>query len=643
MMIGFFTDPNPGELIFSACARFGERMRYPNIVSVAQELFGIKGASVLVDFPNRLEHLISVLPPGHKYTVDDIIDDHTLFPFYALFLPPERVQLLRKDMRGDDENHIRERLGIKAGRLSSPMYLRFCPTCVKEDRKRHGETYWHRNHQIAGIEVCSVHAVFLEITKTPWRDVRNPARLISAERSIHQISPRSLDLANTQDQILLKLARDASWLLKQRLQAPGIKALRDRYYNRLLEHGYAYYNGRIRTTKLVEDFIKYYSQELLEKIQCPIRNSNQCWLLRLLHPHRGSSAQNPLRHLLLITFLGYTAEQFFTSPQEFKPFGDGPWPCLNHASRHFGEMRITNCKIADDLGHKGRPLGMFRCQCGFIYTRTGPDTSVEDLFRKDSVMSYGNTWENFLRKNWNNLTITVQEIADKLSVSHLTVTRHAIRLQLPMNTLGARVVSINVIKRFKTSRKMLQESLKSYRSRWINIVQATPGATRNHLIVKNSYIYLWLRRNDSKWLEAHLPPPRKYVHRMYRLDWGNIDSELSAAIELATTRIRSLPGRPLRVSITALIKIVGHKSWIERYLDRLPATFQAIETHLELPEEFELRKVKWANEQYKQEGIHPTRSQFVKRASISPKAGSAPKVQSAINAVIEILARSSPG
>jgi hypothetical protein len=636
-MIGFFTDPNPDELIFSSCARFGERMGYPNIVTVIQELFGSKGGSILVDFPNRLEHLISVLPPGHKYTVDTIIDDHTLFPYHALFLPPERVHLLRKEMHGADENRIRERLGLKATRLDTPMYLRFCPACVKEDRKRPSGTYWHRSHQIAGIEVCSVHAVFLEISKTPWRNISNPARLISAERSVHQISPRSLDLADIHEQILLKLARDASWLLNQRLPAPGIRVIRKRYYNVLLEQGYAYYNGRIRTTKLVEDFIKHYSQEFLEKIQCPISNLNQCWLLRLLHPHRGAAVQNPLRHLLLMTFLGYTAEEFFTSHQEFKPFGEGPWPCLNHAAKHFGERRITNCKIADDLGHKGKPLGIFRCQCGFIYTRTGPDTSVEDRFRKNSIMSYGKTWENFLSKNWNNLTLTVQEIADKLGVSHLTVTRHAIRLQLPMNTLGARAVSIKVIKRYKTSRKMLQELVESYRSRWINIVQSAPEATRNYLIVKNSYTYLWLRRNDSKWLEAHLPRARKHVQPAYRLDWKSIDSEFSVAVGLAATEIRSSSDRHPRVSLTAIIKIVGHKSWIEQHLDKLPATARAIKTHVELPEKFELRKVKWATEQYQREKFCPTRHQFARRAGISPKAGSSPVVQTAIDAALEKL------
>jgi len=39
--------------------------------------------------------------------------------------------------------------------------MRVCPLCVKEDRERYGETYWHLSHQLQGIDVCHKHGCYL--------------------------------------------------------------------------------------------------------------------------------------------------------------------------------------------------------------------------------------------------------------------------------------------------------------------------------------------------------------------------------------------------------------------------------------------------------------------------------------------------
>jgi hypothetical protein len=76
-MITCFPDPYPDELLYSICARYGERVRYPNQRKfLIQELFGSKCSSATVGLPCHLAHLISVLPPGHSYTVKRLIDNH---------------------------------------------------------------------------------------------------------------------------------------------------------------------------------------------------------------------------------------------------------------------------------------------------------------------------------------------------------------------------------------------------------------------------------------------------------------------------------------------------------------------------------------------------------------------------------------
>lgn len=40
---------------------------------------------------------------------------------------------------------------------SITRHLRYCPICAADDRKAHGETYWHRSHQLFGVNICPVH------------------------------------------------------------------------------------------------------------------------------------------------------------------------------------------------------------------------------------------------------------------------------------------------------------------------------------------------------------------------------------------------------------------------------------------------------------------------------------------------------
>src|SRR5436305_12964341 len=146
-MICVFPDPHPDELLYSVCARYNDLMQYPNSTTATRDFFGAGFISAVVDLPNNIDYLISELPPGHLYTADYFIDNHTLFPLYAPFLQRERARVVRDGMRRVGENQIYEHIGLTASSVPQPQWLRFCPKCVEADRNSFGETYWHRIHQ----------------------------------------------------------------------------------------------------------------------------------------------------------------------------------------------------------------------------------------------------------------------------------------------------------------------------------------------------------------------------------------------------------------------------------------------------------------------------------------------------------------
>jgi len=64
-MIPHFPTPHPDELLYSLCARYGDRTRYWNKGVISLELFGLKDATATIDLPSRLGYLVKNLPAGH--------------------------------------------------------------------------------------------------------------------------------------------------------------------------------------------------------------------------------------------------------------------------------------------------------------------------------------------------------------------------------------------------------------------------------------------------------------------------------------------------------------------------------------------------------------------------------------------------
>src|SRR6266567_9363391 len=132
-MIGCFPTVYPDELFYSACARFSDRMQYTSRYAPLKDLFGTVNVKAIADLPSHLETFLNRLPPEHQYTIDTLIDNHTLFPFYRPFLKRDWQQRVRECMQNNDGHVIHALLGSTHNNLYSLGYLRFCPQCVEAD------------------------------------------------------------------------------------------------------------------------------------------------------------------------------------------------------------------------------------------------------------------------------------------------------------------------------------------------------------------------------------------------------------------------------------------------------------------------------------------------------------------------------
>jgi len=392
-MIGLFPDPYPGEIFYSICARFADRAPYRSAYATLEALFG-KRIRTIVELPGNLNYLVSILPPGSRYDVECFIRDHTLFPLYELFLPEERVKTIRNGMGIDRIHGSHLRVGAAAG-IKANKYLMYCPLCVEEDRDNYGECYWHREHQVPGIKVCAEHSVWLEESNISTDELR---KFISAEKAIKEtISP--LDKANKSFEYLRAIACDVQWVFREgKFHIQGDNAIRERYISALIKCGFSTYSGNVKTIQLVEAFTAHYPQDFLRELGCELEGRHKRnWVARISQAYQ---MQHPIRHLLMIQFLGLSTEEFFRSSNQSKPFGEGPWYCLNPICNGYKHATIKEIHIGVSRKKGRNPIATLECpSCGYTYCRVGPDRDEQDKYR-GKVIRYGNQWDTQLKQLW---------------------------------------------------------------------------------------------------------------------------------------------------------------------------------------------------------------------------------------------------
>lgn len=164
-MLGWFPELYPDELLASACARYTDRLEYPTQHTAVRELFGAGCSRVAYDVPGHLNHLVGQLPSQGSYSPQEILYKHTLFPFYVSLHSAERVAQLERQIGEAPSTVIYKAVGMIQYRKRCVELLRFCLKCALEDEVLYGEPYWHRNHQLPGVLVCTKHGEFLRPTK----------------------------------------------------------------------------------------------------------------------------------------------------------------------------------------------------------------------------------------------------------------------------------------------------------------------------------------------------------------------------------------------------------------------------------------------------------------------------------------------
>jgi len=645
-MIGFLPEPYPDELLFSVISRYAELTNYQNVRRLNMELFDSRGLQLPVAIPANLASLVAKLPIGHNFSVERLINEHTLLPLFAPFISRQRYQLVRNDMKANRAAQAHGRLGINnfKGLLK---FFRYCPQCVTDDRRNYKETYWHRLHHIASIDLCPLHDAYLKDSHTSVSFINRSAVFLTAEEAL---KGADLSYQTEVDEHLRivqkKLANNASWLLEHHDCRGYQHSNRNFYLKLLFKRRLCTFSGTVKRKRLVSELTSYYSSDLLKRLNCEVTSKagHDDWLVKLVH--RRERAIQPIHHLLMLQFLSASASElvekstvdcsvFETSVVgDPNPFGRGPWPCLNATAQHFKQDVVVICEVLSAQRYPRPPRGIFRCSCGFVYSRLGPEKSASDRYKHERYINFGEHWDNTVKEMiaaaW-----TTNKIARALGIS-----RRIIKLQLAR--LGLNVAHRNIscvpskprdLRRIPAAD--FEERRQVQRSKLLAIRLENPKFSRSKIRLEYSAVYSWLYVHDRDWLLANLPPRLLSSDTIRpKSKWLLKDAKLAEAVTVEAARLRALCGRPEIISETAIASNLGILHVWSKRRHVLPLTSIRLHEVAETWEGLALRRVDWAAQCFAEQGLSPAWWRIVQLAGISGKLARIPTIRAAIDQAV---------
>lgn len=589
------------------------------------DLYGVSTPSAVVDLPSHIDRLIKTLPVHSKYTSEGFIYGHTLYPFYAPFLPPDRSRLVFERMKGDLGGTLHCMTGIMASAFPVPRYLRFCPECNKSDYHAYGELYWHRVHQIPGVLVCPEHKVMLKSSTVLYRGL-NKHEYVSADfENCPSESSNSLLPVEVLDR-LFKISMDCKWLLENKLESRNLNWFKDNYIAYLASKDLVSPKGFVDKEILTGQFIAFFGAELLRLLHSEFDSGTEStWIKSIVRKHRKTF--HPIRHLLMIRFLTGSMESFFGNDLTYRPFGETPWPCLNSTSPHYLESVIENIEITT-CSKTSKPVGTFQCSCGFVYSRRGPDETEKDRLRVGRTKSFGSIWEAELKSCLQEKDLGLRAIARKMKCDTKTVIKYADKLGL------------NLIWRTKECRQPKNrpinhsKAINEYRSKWEDFISSYPYLQVTSLRKIRPGLYMWLYRHDREWLKG-ISPHREKIHcENRRVDWMARDMSLLGQVKLALESILRSEEKPVRITVGRVGKIVGVNALFEKHLEKLPETKDYLLSIIETRESFQCRRVRWAAKCLSEKGEEVKAWKIIRLAGIRP--GTSKEVDEEIERLVSL-------
>ncbi|USK62281.1 TnsD family Tn7-like transposition protein [Peribacillus asahii] len=622
MLLPFFTDPYQNELLYSAIGRYHFYSGNISFKETLVELFDNRIVVPSIGFGSNLECLVQKL--GNNYSVEKLVFENTIFPFFAPFITKEKQKKVYEDMNGNGRG-LYGRLGIGSSKVGVKSEVFFCSDCVKDDIKIYGEPYVHREHQLPAINYCPHHEKILLKYPIDYKTYSRQGYIRFDKRKMDTFVPEDIEVeSNEFKDIQVKLSKMAFKLLSIPIGSITLEGVFKRYRTLLRQHNWIVNNTAVKSKALLKAFNAKFPKGFLEKFNS-YSNDNQVntWLQAITtNPNR--QGVHPFRHLLLLYFFDQDIDTFLKLKEDVGPFGNGPWPCLNIAAKHYKELVVTELEIGKRR-NTGILVGKFKCSCGFIYTRTGPEKDESEKWIKDRINAYGEEWEAKFDELLN-MNLSSEEISKRMQIGEATVRyKLSIKDNSMERTQSYRKILLswkeenphygrgefrssfykisiylyhNDREWFEANLPMKRDNLlishedriKKYRSLILEEIRVNPEASRSYLWKKYDGACKYLFDNDLEWYNINFPEVITYIPKTSYVDWESRDIEYYNEIKKIYPELLKAE-KPIRITRGLFSKrlnifILSTKN----EMDKLPKTDALLNEITETIREFQVRR-----------------------------------------------------
>jgi hypothetical protein len=312
-MLSFFPKLYPDELLYSGLARYHIRSGNKSFRQSHLELFQSSLQKGRLILPNNLNKLIKILPFGTSISVENIIQSHTLYPFYTTFLTQNEAWLLKDVMKKQVNQSIFQVAKVALNSTDNLKFLRFCPLCLEEDMKNYGEAYWHRTHQFPSVMVCAIHNVLLYDSLVSLKSAG--INYYAAHLGNCLINQQNNDNTEQFLQQLLMIARTTCELINLNFSFKGLAWLRSQYKSYLVKQKFMSLlpGGKFifQDQYFSDCMVDFYGYNCLKAINPNLLKKPDTFFINCLLSCDMNQVIDRTTHILIIKFLATSIEDFF--------------------------------------------------------------------------------------------------------------------------------------------------------------------------------------------------------------------------------------------------------------------------------------------------------------------------------------------
>lgn len=581
----------PDETVFGILSRHHVLTGHTSAGQTMTAIMGRRTISPSTSFPSGLSTMLAYLDLPVS-SVEDLIDRHTVLPYFQLFVSAARYHAASQLIAKDGAAATKISLGILASRLGTQERLHYCPVCAKEDCDVIGTPTWYRVHQLPGVHVCPYHGVPLQESER-LGDGRQRFQLFLPDTHDHQAHATVKIESPEEFSRLLLIARLSAQTLLASALVRTHQSLRTQYAAHLLDLGLATSRCRIRQPELHKQFLQYWaplhSIEPFKRL-FDFHKENTTWLATLCRKQRCT--HHPLKHLLLIGFL---VDDLPSLSHPMAPVSSSvmhhPTNAIDGPLTSLVLQQGMSLRKAAGVLHVSTNTALVHAQCLQLPVTRRPKKMTPNIYTqiREALASGANA----------------KEVASTFALSMSTIHR---------------VLGGDSALRHRRAQQVCAAHQTAARTNVLNLLGSSPGLGMKALRAMLPADVMWLYRHDHQWLRQLVGPVQVQKKPTMRVDWAARDAMMYQRIRCAAAELTSLPGKPVRVSLKELGRHTGDGSWLEKKLDLLPRTRALLPTILESVEAFQQRRYRWWQERLTGATMYGDAADYqIRRAAGLPK------------------------